>query len=131
VIKKLIELAEQMREARRRNEQLGLSVEEVAFYDALVGRADDWQADPELAAIAQTLVKQIKADLTVDWADHEATEAAIRVKIKHILRTQKYKPPPSGGGRDHGLDRVTNLILDQARVLYRFWPEVIQTELPI
>jgi type I restriction enzyme R subunit len=131
VIKKLIELAEQMREARRRNEQLGLSIEEVAFYDALVGRADDWEADPDLAAIAQTLVKQIKADLTVDWADHEATEAAIRVKIKHILRTQKYKPPMTGGGRDHGLDRVTNLILDQARVLYRFWPEVFARDLPI
>jgi type I restriction enzyme R subunit len=131
VIEKLIELAKEMREARRRNEQLGLSVEEVAFYDALVGRADDWQVDPELARIAQALVKAIKADLTIDWADHEATEAAIRVKIKHILRTQKYKPRVNGGGRMRGLDRVTDLILDQARVLYRFWPEVFRSELPV
>jgi len=131
VIEKLIELAKEIREARRRNEQLGLSVEEVAFYDALVGRADDWQVDPELARIAQALVKAIKADLTIDWADHEATEAAIRVKIKHILRTQKYKPRVNGGGRMRGLDRVTDLILDQARVLYRFWPEVFRSELPV
>lgn len=131
VISKLIELAKEMREERRRNEQLGLSVEEVAFYDALAGRADDWQVDPELAGIARTLVKQIKADLTVDWADHEATEAAIRVKIKHILRTHKFKPHVNGGGRMHGLDRVTDLILDQARVLYRYWPEVFRNELPV
>lgn len=130
VIEKLIELAREMREARHRNEQLGLSVEEVAFYDALVGRADDWEADPELAKIARALVSSIKADLTIDWADHEASEAAIRVKIKRILRTHKYEPPINGGGRMHGVNRVADLILDQARVLYRYWPEVFRSEIP-
>jgi type I restriction enzyme R subunit len=129
VIEKLIELAKEMRKARRRNEQLGLTAEEVAFYDALAGRADDWQADPELAKIARALVKSIKDDLTIDWADHEATEAAIRAKIKRILRNLKYKPPVNGGGRIQGLDQVADLILDQARVLYRYWPEVFWTEL--
>jgi len=106
---------------------LVLPFEEVAFYDALAGRSDDWTADPKLAEIARALVRGIKDDLTVDWADHETTEAAIRVKIKHLLRRFKYRPA-AGGGRS--VDRVVDLVLDQARTLYRFWPEVY-SELPI
>src|SRR5205823_10083586 len=86
VIERLVELARDMREARRRHEALGLSVEEVAFYDALAGGSDEWVADPKLAEIARSLVKSIKADLSVDWTDHESTQAAIRAKIKHLLR---------------------------------------------
>jgi type I restriction enzyme R subunit len=81
VIERLVELARQVRDARRRHEALGLSVEEVAFYDALADSSDDWAADERLANIARALVRGIKEDLSVDWADHEATEAAIKVKI--------------------------------------------------
>jgi type I restriction enzyme R subunit len=127
VIEKLVELAKSMREARRRYEALGLTVEETAFYDALAGGSDDWTADPQLADIARDLVKSIKADLTIDWADHEATEAAIRAKIKRLLRRHGYRAPQSGGGRQP--ERVADLILDQARTLYRTWPDVWQGEL--
>jgi hypothetical protein len=47
----------------------------VAFYDAIAGGTDHWTADPKLAEVARVLVKGIKEDLTVDWADHEATES--------------------------------------------------------
>src|SRR5438105_5930339 len=76
---------------------------------------------------SRALVRGIKEDLSIDWADHEATEAAIRVKIKRLLR--RYKFEAHKGGR--GADRVVDVLLDQARELYRFWPDVPQAELPI
>lgn len=129
VIERLVELARRVREARRRHEALGLSTEEVAFYDALAGRSEDWTADPQLAEIARDLVASIKADLSIDWADHEATEAAIRVKIKQLLRRHKYQPPVNGGGGPRAVDHVVDLVLDQARTLYRWWPDFIASDL--
>jgi type I restriction enzyme R subunit len=130
IIERLVELAREMREARRRHEALELTVEEAAFYDALAGGSDDWTADPKLAEIARDLVRSIKADLTVDWADHESTEAAIRTKIKHLLRRYRYMPPSRAGGGPQPKE-IADLILEQARELYRFWPEVYSSELPL
>jgi type I restriction enzyme R subunit len=129
VIERLVDLAKKMREARRRNEALGLTVEETAFYDAIAGSSEDWAADPQLAEIARALVRGIKEDLTVDWADHESTEAAIRAKIKRLLRRLGYKAPSGGSGRMP--DRLVDDILEQARVLYRMWPETFPSELLI
>jgi type I restriction enzyme, R subunit len=131
VIQKLVEIAKKMREARRRHEALGLSVEETAFYDAVAGSSEDTQADPEIAVIARDLVKSIRGDLTVDWADHEATESAIRRKIKHLLRRHHFTPKTNGGGgKPLDRDQVADLVLEQARTLYRRWPEV-PSELPL
>jgi type I restriction enzyme R subunit len=128
VVERLVEIAKELRDARRRHEQLGLSEEEAAFYDALAGGAEDVKADPNLAAIAHDLVDGIRNDLTVDWADREATEAKVRAKIKRLLRKHGYHPPSSrgGGGRRvrNGLDQAAQLVLDQAKVLYRSWPEI-------
>jgi type I restriction enzyme R subunit len=129
VVERLVEIAKSLRAARHRHEELGLSVEESAFYDALAGSADHTTADPQIAAIATDLVKSIRADLTVDWADRESSEAAIRRKIKRLLRKHDYRPkaaPPggSGGGEPHDINRYTQLVLDQAKVLYRYWPDV-------
>jgi type I restriction enzyme, R subunit len=125
VIERLIELAKELRESRRRHDELGLSAEEVAFYDALAGTAEDGPVDPRLAKIAQELVQNIRADLSVDWTNRESTEAAIRRKIKRLLRTHGYKPPSRvGGSNGGGLDTAADLILQQARVLYATWPDV-------
>ena len=128
VVERLVEIAQQLRDARRRHEQLGLSEEEAAFYDALAGGVEDVKADTELAKIAHELVDGIRTDLTVDWADREATEARIRAKIKRLLRKHRYRPPkprPNGGGNDvRGFDDAAQLIFDQAKALYRYWPEV-------
>ena len=78
-----------------------------------------------LAAIASELVKSIRGDLTVDWADRESTEAKIRTKIKRLLRKHGYKPPATaGGGGADAIGHYTQLVLDQAKELYRYWPDV-------
>src|SRR6185312_12953816 len=126
VVERLVEIAKRLREARRRHEQLGLGVEEAAFYEALAGGDTDGKADPQLAAIASELVKSIRADLSVDWADRESSEAAIRVKIKRLLRKHHYKPPSTTAGGDgpQDVNHFTQLVLEQAKALYRYWPEV-------
>jgi type I restriction enzyme R subunit len=129
VIARLVELAKKIRDARHRHEALGLTIEEAAFYDAVAGDTEDWEPDPEIAAIARDLVKSIKADLSVDWADHEATEAAIRAKIKRLLRRHHFSATPTEGGKP--LDRVADLVLEQARTLYRYWPDIFNSELPL
>jgi type I restriction enzyme R subunit len=127
VIARLIEIGKSLRDARLRHEQLGLTPEEAAFYDALAG-AEDVASDPQLATIAKALAKSIKEDLTVDWADRESTEAAIRRKIKRLLRQHNYQPPAvgasGGGGEARDVNHYAQLVLDQAKVLYRYWPEV-------
>jgi type I restriction enzyme R subunit len=127
VVERLVSIAKELRSARRRHEQLGLSEEEAAFYDALAGGSDHVEADPKLATIAHELVEGIRNDLSVDWADRESTEAKIRTKIKRLLRRHGYPPPTGvrGGGRRGGsMDGVTDAVLGQAKMLYRYWPEV-------
>jgi type I restriction enzyme, R subunit len=125
VIERLIELAKELREARHRHQELGLSPEEIAFYDALAGTAEDTEAHPQLAKIAQALVESIRADLSVDWTSRESAEAAIRRRIKRLLRQHGYKPPArAGSANGHALDHATDLILEQARVLYARWPDL-------
>jgi type I restriction enzyme R subunit len=134
VVKALVDLARKVRDARHRHQELGLSEEEAAFYDALVGSAEELAADPRIAAIARDLVKGIRADLSVDWTSHESREALIRRKIKRLLRKHRYHPPEKvrsgGGGGRMTLESATALILDQARVLYYRWPEGDDQDLP-
>jgi type I restriction enzyme R subunit len=127
VVKRLVEIAKELRNARHRHEQLGLTQEEAAFYDALAGGVEHLSADPDLAAIAHELVESIRKDLTVDWTDREATQAKVRTKIKRLLRRHRReltKAVGAGGGKPDDLDYYTDLILDQARDLYQYWPEV-------
>lgn len=137
VVKSLVELAKKVRDARRRHEKLGLSEEEAAFYDALAGSAEDAAVDPQIAEIARDLVKGIRADLSVDWTSHENREALIRRKVKRLLRKHDYTPPApresreSGGGGRMTLERATDLILDQARVLYYRWPDLDEGGAPL
>jgi type I restriction enzyme, R subunit len=131
IVERLVEIAKQLREVRHRHEALGLTDEEAAFYDAIAGDPTNWTADPRLVEITRELVKGIRDDLAVDWTSDESTEAAIRKRIKHLLRRHRNElPPPTasnggeGGGGGRRLDFFTDLILEQARVLYRRWPEV-------
>jgi type I restriction enzyme R subunit len=119
VIRELIEIAKEMRAARHRNEQLGLTEEEVAFYDALAGGTEETaQADPKIATIAHDLVQSIRGDLAVDWTSREDTKAKIRTKVKRLLKKHGYTPPAkSGGGGSLSLDDICLL-------LYAAWPEI-------
>jgi len=128
VIELMVEMARNMRGARRRHEELGLSVEEAAFYDALAGGAAEGKADPALVKIAAELVEGIRADLAVDWADRESSEAAVRRRIKRLLRKHNYRPSAAaaagGGEGPYDVNRCTQLVLEQAKALYRYWPDV-------
>lgn len=132
IVQALVSLAKKMREARKRHEALGLSREEVAFYDALAGEDDAegsegaWKADEKLAEIAREVVRQMRDDLSVDWTDHQATEANIRRQVKRVLRQNDFRAiarSGSGGGRV-SIDYATDRIMEQARVMYRWWPDV-------
>ena len=95
VIAELIELAKQMREGQKRGDKLGLTDDEVAFYDAL--ETDDSAVkelgDPVLKTIAQELIAHVRKSVTFDWTLRESASAQIRVIVRRILR--KYGYPPS------------------------------------
>jgi type I restriction enzyme R subunit len=102
VIEELIALAMDIREAAKRGEQLGLSDDDVAFYDALEANdsAVKVLGDETLRIIAQELVKSVKNSITIDWTVRENVRAQMRVIIKRILR--KYGYPPRQTGSRHG-----------------------------
>jgi type I restriction enzyme R subunit len=93
VIEELIKLAKEMREAHQRGEDLGMSDDEIAFYDALEvnDSAVKVLGDETLKMIAQELVKAVKRSVTIDWTVRENARAKIRVIVKRILR--KYGLP--------------------------------------
>jgi hypothetical protein len=98
------------------------------FYDALAGGADSGTVEPKVAEITRELVGRIRGDLTVDWTSRESTPAGLRRTIKRLLRKHGYTglvtvAAGGGGPRVLHLDGLTDLILDQARVMYAAWPE--------
>ena len=117
IIEELIELAKKMREAQRRGEDLGLTDDEVAFYDALEvnDSAVAVLGDKTLRLIAQELVKAVRNNIKIDWSVRENVRAEMRVIIKRILR--KYGYPP-----DKQM-KATELVLEQAEVLCQEWAE--------
>ncbi len=115
VIEELINLAKEMREAQKRGENLGLSEDEIAFYDALEvnDSAVKVLGDETLKKIAQELVQSVRRSVTVDWTQRENARAKIRVMVKRILRRFGYPPDKQ--------ERATNLVLEQAEVLCKEW----------
>lgn len=117
VIEELIALAKDVREAGRRGEKLGLTEDEVAFYDALETNdsAVAVLGDKTLRIIAQELLKAVRNNVTIDWTARENVRAQMRVIIKRILRKYGYPPDKQA--------RATELVLEQAEVLCKDWAE--------
>ena len=117
VIEELIALANDLREANQRGEKLGLTDDEVAFYDALEvnDSAVAVLGDETLRLIAQELVKAVRNSITIDWTVRENVRAQMRVIIKRILRKYGYPPDKQA--------RATELVLEQAEVLCKDWTE--------
>jgi len=115
VIEELIALAKDLREADRRGETLGLTNDEVAFYDALEvnDSAVKVLGDKTLRVIAQELLQAVRNNVTIDWTVRENVRAQMRVMIKRILRRYGYPPDKQA--------RATELVLEQAEVLCRDW----------
>jgi type I restriction enzyme R subunit len=115
VIEELIGLAKEMREADRRGEELGLTEDEIAFYDALEVNDSAVQVlgDETLRIIAQELVRAVRNNIKIDWTMRENVRAEMRVMIKRILRRYGYPPDKQA--------RATELVLEQAEVLCKDW----------
>lgn len=94
VIEELIELAKRMRDAAQRGTQLGLSDDEVAFYDALATNESAVRelTDDTLKQISRELVAAIRANVTIDWTIKEQVRAKMRVIIRRLLKKYKYPP---------------------------------------
>jgi type I restriction enzyme, R subunit len=94
IILELIELAKEMREAPKRGDALGLSEDELAFYDALADHGDvkEVMGDDVLASIAHDLVEAIRQSVTIDWTQKEAVRAKMRLRVKRLLRKHGYPP---------------------------------------
>jgi type I restriction enzyme R subunit len=94
VIEELIQLAKDMRAAKARGDQLGLSEDELAFYDALETNdsAVKVLGDDALRAIARELVETVRKNVTIDWTIRENVQAQLRVLVKRILRKHGYLP---------------------------------------
>ena len=115
VIEELIELAKEMREADQRGEELGLTEDEVAFYDALETNdsAVKVLGDDTLATIARELVETVRDNVTIDWTVRENVRAQMRVMVKRILRKYGYPPDKQ--------EKATQTVLEQAEVLSGGW----------
>jgi type I restriction enzyme R subunit len=115
VIEELIALAKQMREAARRGEQLNLTDDELAFYDALETNdsAVKVLGDEALRTIARELVATVRANVTIDWTMRENVRAHLRVLVKRILRKYGYPPDKQ--------EKATQTVLEQAEVLSQEW----------
>jgi type I restriction enzyme R subunit len=111
VIQELIELAKHMREAHQRGDQLRLTEEELAFYDALEvnDSAVKVLGDAALRKIAQELVDTVHRNVTIDWTVKESARARIRAMVKRILRKYGYPPDKQ--------EKATATVLEQAEIL--------------
>ncbi len=111
VIKALVDMAKDMNELHKRGEELGLTDDELAFYDAISSNesAREFYENDILKQIAKELTISIKNNIKVDWDVRESVRAQMRITVKRLLR--KYKYPP-----DKQADAV-NLIIEQAEKL--------------
>jgi type I restriction enzyme R subunit len=115
VIEELIQLAKDMREANARGEALGLTEDELAFYDALETNdsAVKVLGDETLRDIARELVDTVRRNVTIDWTLRENVRAQLRVLVRRILRRHGYPPDKQ--------EKATQTVLEQAALLSAEW----------
>ena len=115
VIEELIQLARELREAGARGEKLGLSEDELAFYDALETNDSAVQVlgDETLRDIARELVEIVRRNVTIDWTLRENVRANLRRLVRRILRKHGYPPDKQ--------EKATRTVLEQAEALSAGW----------
>lgn len=111
VIRKLIEMAKKINAEQEKGKDLGLSPEEVAFYDALADhkKAVEVLGEKKLHLIAQELVKLVKEEAGVDWEKRRNIQAKMRVAVKHLLRKYGYPPDIT--------PEAVNTVVEQAELM--------------
>ena len=115
VLQELIQLAKDIRAARQRGEEQGLSEDEIAFYDALAENesAIQMMGDDKLKLIAHELLVSLRENVSVDWAHRDSARARMRVLVKRILRKYGYPPDLQ--------DAAVQTVLQQAEALSSGW----------
>lgn len=115
VMEELVDMAKKFRAAAKRGESLGLSDDEVKFYDALANNeaAVLELGDEILKKIAHELTDNLRANISVDWSQRESVRAKLRIMVKRILRKYKYPPDQADG--------AVQLVLQQAEALGEQW----------
>jgi type I restriction enzyme R subunit len=98
-----------------RGADLGLTDDEIAFYDALEANDSALQVlgDETLKSIARELVESVRRNTTIDWTVKESVRAKLRVLVKRILRKYGYPPDKQ--------EQATKTVLEQAEVLSEAW----------
>jgi type I site-specific deoxyribonuclease, hsdR family len=96
VIEELLKMAQQIREAHDAGDELGLSEDELAFYDALTKpqAIKDFYENDELIAITKELTDALRKNRSIDWQKRDSARAKMRMMIKRLLKKHKY--PPEG-----------------------------------
>ena len=115
VIEELIKLAKDLDAATKRGEDMGLTDDEIAFYDALASNDYALQAmgDDKLKLIAAELISQVKKSVTIDWTLRESARAKIKVMVKRILNKHGYPPDLQ--------EEAVKTVLAQAELLCAEW----------
>lgn len=121
VMEELIEMAKKFREASTRGEQLGLTEDEMKFYDALANNESAVRLlnDEILKKIAHELTENLRQNIKVDWAERESVRANLRLMVKRILRKYKYPPDEQ--------DSAVELVLQQVQALGDEWADIAPT----
>lgn len=115
VMEELVAMAKKFREAANRGDELGLTEDEVKFYDALATNESAVLelTDETLKKIAHELTENLRQNLSVDWSERESVRAKLRLMVKRILRKYKYPPDLQ--------DAAVELVLQQAQVMGESW----------
>ena len=115
VIEELIEMARKFRAAANRGEQLGLTEDEIRFYDALANNESAVRElnDETLKKIAHELTENLRQNVTVDWSQRESVRAKLRLMVKRILRKYKYPPDQQ--------EEAIQTVLEQAEAMGEGW----------
>ena len=110
VIEEMLKLAKQIVAAQKEGEQLGLTDDELAFYDALTKpqAIKDFYKNDELIAITKELTDTLKKNKTIDWQKRESARAKMRMLIKKLLKRHKYPP--------EGMEDAVQIVITQCEL---------------
>ena len=110
VIEEMLGLAKQIREAKEAGEELGLTADELAFYDALTKpqAIKDFYENAELIAITKELAEKLRKNRTIDWQKRDSARAKMRMMIRKLLKDHRYPP--------EGMDDAVTTVMSQCEL---------------
>ena len=110
VIQELLNIAKQIAKSKEEGNELGLTTDELAFYDALTKPAaiKDFYENDELIAITKELTETLRKNKTIDWQKKDSARAKMRMMIKKLLKAHKYPP--------EGMDDAVRTVMTQCEL---------------